>query len=81
MVGAISEIVVLDDILDVHELFFGRGYLFQKCVVVAVCLAAATGDPVVVVAMLRDQDSNYLVSNQVFPVCAGGRSIAEHNLG
>lgn len=46
-------------------------------------LAPAASDLVVVVAMLRNQDSDNLVGNQVLPVCTSRRlrTIAEQNLG
>lgn len=82
MVGAIPEVVVLDDVLDAYELLFRRRYLFQEGVVITVYLIAAAGDLVVVVAVLRDQGGDNLVGDQVFPVCAGDwRAIAEHDLG
>ena len=82
MMSAVSQIIVLDDILYAHKLFFCRRYIFKEGVVVAVCLAAATSNLVVVVAMLGDQDSHNLVGNQVFPVCASNwRAITKHNFG
>ena len=82
MVGAISQVVVLNDVLDAHELLFRGGDLLQQCVVVAVCLVAAAGDLVVVVAMLGYQNGNNLIRDQVFPVCASNwRAVSEHNLG
>ena len=79
---AIPEVVILNNILDAHKLLLLRRYLLQKCVVVAVDLIAAAGNFVMVVAVLRYEDSNDLVSDEVLPICAShGAAVAEHNPG
>jgi hypothetical protein len=82
VVGAVSEVVLLDDVLDMHKLLFGRRYVFQDGVVVAVGLAAAARYLVVEVTVLRDEDGDDLVGDQILPIgtCHGG-AIAQHGSG
>jgi hypothetical protein len=79
--SAVSQVVILNNVLDAHELLFCRRYLFQEGIVVPMCLVAATGNLVVIVSMLRNQYSDDLVGDQVFPICAGdGRAVGQHDL-
>lgn len=82
MVGAVPEVVVLDDVLDLYKLLFGRRYVFQDGVVVAVGLAAAARYFVVEVSVLRDEDGNDLIGDQILPISTcHGVTIAQHGSG
>jgi hypothetical protein len=82
VVAAIPHIVILDDVLDAHIAFLGRLDLLEQLSEVAVCLAAAGVDLVVVVAVPGDEIYNNLKGNEIFPVCAGdGAAVVEHQLG
>ena len=82
MKAAITLVVVLDDVFDANEALFARLYLFQNLPKLAVGLAAAVLDLLVVVLVAWDQVDDNLIRDEVFPVCAGDRRAgAEQEFG
>jgi hypothetical protein len=82
VMAAIPQVVVLDDFLDAHKAFLGRLDFFNQLPKIAVCLAPAAGNLVVVVAVSWDELDDDLVGDEIFPVSAGyGAAVAEHQLG
>jgi hypothetical protein len=82
VVAAISQVVVLDNVLDAHKSFLGGFDLFEQFSEVAVCLAAAALDLIVVVAVTGYKVDDDLKGDKIFPVCAGdGAAVVQHHLG
>ena len=72
MMGAVSLVIVLNNVLDAHKSLFARLDLLHEVVEIAVDLAATTVDLVVVVTVCRYQFGDDLVCDDVFPVSASG---------
>lgn len=70
MMSAISFVVVLDDIFDTVKALLARPDVLEELVEVAIGLAPAVADLIMVVTMAWDEIYNNLVGHQVFPVCS-----------
>jgi hypothetical protein len=79
---AVAQIVVFYDVFDANKLLLARSDFPGQFVEVSVCLAAADGELVMVVAVTGDEIDDDLVGDHVLPVCAGqGGAVFEHHLG
>lgn len=79
MVAAIPQVVVLDNLFDAHKALFVCFDLLQQFSKVAMRLVATAFDLVVVVAVSWYKIDDYLVGNEIFPVCASdGAAVVQH---
>lgn len=81
MLGAVSLVVVLDDVSDAHKPLLARPDVLQQGGEVAVHLRAAALQLVMVVGVRGDQGGDDFVGDQIVPVdaCYGG-AVGEANL-
>lgn len=79
--GAIPQIIVLDNVFDAQESLLVRFDVFHELVEVPMCLTPAAVDLVVVVSVGWYQVDNDLVGNHVFPICASRYAAVQHRLG
>jgi hypothetical protein len=79
--ATVSEIVVLDYLLDAHEALLARLDLLDQFLEVTMHLVAGAIDLFVVVGVPRYQVDGDLEGNEVLPVCACyGPAAGEHHL-
>lgn len=71
MVGAVPLVIIFNNVLDAHESLFARLDFLHEIVEVAVDLAPATIDLVVVITVRWYQLGDDLICDDVFPVSAG----------
>lgn len=74
-------VVILDNVLDAHKSLLARLDVPHEVVEVAVSLAPAVADLVIVVAVRGNQVDDNLVGDHVLPVCSGRDAVVEHCLG
>lgn len=82
MLGAIPLVVVLNDVFDAHKSLLARPDVPRQLLEVAVCLAPAVFELLIVIRVPGDQIANNLVCYKIFPVCPRRRRpVANHGFG
>lgn len=81
MVAAIALVVVLDNVLYTHEPLLARFDVSHEFVEVAVSLATAAIDLVIVLTVRGYQVDDNLICDHVLPICTSRDTVVEHGLG